>query len=83
VSLSDEVRDKSVFGGAFGRCDQARFPQSERLHVVENLPPPQRAVAVAVIAGNGHSDVAARLAANIDRQHLPAGALALIAPSLR
>jgi len=51
--------------------------------VVENLPPPQRAVAVAVIAGNGHSDVAARLAANIDRQHLPAGALALIAPSLR
>jgi tetratricopeptide (TPR) repeat protein len=51
--------------------------------VVENLPPPQRAVAVAVIAGNGHSDVAARLAANIDRQNLPAGALALIAPSLR
>lgn len=51
--------------------------------VVESLPPPQRAVAVAVIAGNGHSDVAARLAANIDRQHLPAGALALIAPSLR
>lgn len=51
--------------------------------VVENLPPPQRAVAIAVIAGNGHSDVASRLAANIDRQHLPAGAMALITPSLR
>lgn len=51
--------------------------------VVENLPPPQRAVAVAVIDGNGHSDVAARIAANIERQLLPAGALALITPSLR
>ena len=51
--------------------------------VVENLPPPQRAVAIAVIAGNGHSDVASRLAANIDRQNLPSGAMALITPSLR
>jgi hypothetical protein len=47
---------------------------------VENLPPAQQAVAIAVLAANGRTDVASHLARKLDVNLLTPGGYALIAP---
>ena len=47
---------------------------------VENLPAEQQAVAIAVLAANGRTDLAVPLARKLDPQLLPPGAYALISP---
>lgn len=51
--------------------------------IVRDLPPSPRAVAIAVLAANGHASAAAGLAAGLDRRLLSPGAWALIAPQIR
>ena len=63
-----------------GRSGDALAVFDEFDVVVESLPPPQRAVAVAVIAANGRTDLAVPLARKLDPQLLPPGAYALISP---
>lgn len=66
-----------------GRAPEALAVFDDFDVIVRDLPPSTQAVAIAVLAANGHASAAAGLVAGLDRRLLAPGAWALIAPHIR